>query len=166
MNSSDIAAFRADLLTSRDFIMKMIIRQPQLSALGPRAMAEWDDYPAAVAALGRLELHLARAVALAKESVPSIQDKLKTFAEKSPLALQAAEIPLSVQLAEVMRSDGQMMMLARKTATVFKYVTAGGVLKTLFTRKSELPLRQMVIDIERLLPFVDMLQATVDAPKA
>lgn len=166
MNASEIAAFRADLITSRDFIMKMLIRQPQLSALGPRAMAEWDDYPAAVDALRKLELHLARAVALAKEVAPSIQDKLKNFAEKSPVALQAAEIPLSVQLADALRNDGQMVMLARKTAMIFKYVSAGGVLKTLFTKKSELPLRQMVIDIERILPFVDVLQTAVDTPKA
>jgi hypothetical protein len=158
MGPSDLSAFRAALLTSKAFLLKMQVRAAQLAISGPNALADWPDYPEAVAALGSLELRLSQAVAHAKEVAPDIQDKLKTFSEKSPLALQAAEIAVNVQIADARRIDGQVVVLARKTASIFSYFAGGGLVKKLFTKKSDLPIRQMIVDIDRLLPFIDALQ--------
>lgn len=164
MNASDLTDFRASLLAARSFLVKMKVRETQLAIAGPNAIADWEDYSTSIAALGSLELRLAQAVALAKEIAPDLQDKLKAFAEKSPLALQAAEIAVNVRIAEARRIDGEVIVLARKTASVVSYVAGGGFVKKLFSKKPDLPVRQMIVDIDRLLPFVDALQAAVAAP--
>jgi hypothetical protein len=164
MGPSDLTALREALLTSKAFLVKMQVRAAQLAISGPNALADWPEYPGAAAALGSLELRLAQAVAHAKDVAPELQDKFKAFAEKSPLALQAAEIAVKVQIADARRIDGQVVVLARKTASVFSYFAGGGMLKKLFSRKSELPVQQMIVDIDRLLPFVDALQAASAAP--
>lgn len=159
MASSDLAAFRADLLKARDFLVKMRVREAALAIAGPNALADWEDYAESIGALGALELHLARAAALSKEVAPDLQDKFKGFAEKSPLALRAAEIAVSVRIADARRLDGQVLVLARKTASIFSLFKGGGLIKSLFSKKSELPLQEMLVDIERLLPLVTALES-------
>jgi hypothetical protein len=166
MNPSDLTAFHEALLTAKAFLLKMHVRAAPLAIAGPNALADWPEYSAAIAALGSIEWRLAQAVAHAKDVAPALQDKLKSFAEKSPLALQAAEIAVNVQIADARRIDGQVVILARKTASVFSYFAGGGLVKKLFSKKSELPIRQMIVDIDRLLPFVDALQAASVATPA
>lgn len=159
MPSSDLAAFRADLVKARDFLVKMRVREAALAISGPNALADWDEYADSIAALGALELHLTRATAWSKEIAPELQDKFKGFAEKSPLALRAAEIAVSVRIADARRLDGQFLVLARKTASIFSLFKGGGIIKSLFSKKSELPVKEMLVDIERLLPLVTALEA-------
>lgn len=166
MTGADIAALRADLETAKAFLLHMAIREQALAVSGPHALADWDDFPAGIAALRSLELRLVQAVALAKDIAPELQDKLKSFAEKSPIALQAAEIAVNVEVAKARQVDGQVVVLARKTASIFSYFAGGGFIKKMLAKKPDLPIRQMVIDIDRLLPFVDALQAAADAKAA
>ncbi len=166
MTAGDVAELRAALETARSFLLHMAIREQVLAVAGPNALAEWEDFPTGIAALGSLELRLTQAAALAKEVAPEIQDKLKSFAEKSPLSLQSAEIAVNVAIAQARKVDGQVVVLARKTASIFSYLAGGGFVKKLFAKKPDLPIRQMVIDIDRLLPFVDALHAAAAAKAA
>ena len=163
MTSTEPADLRAALLSAKTLLIYMQLHEARLAVAGSAALDDWEGYADGAASLGSLELRLARAVALAKEVAPDIQDKLKSFAEKSPLALQAAEILVNVQIANAHRLDGDVIVLARKTASIFSYFAGGGFVKKLFSKKPDLPIKQMIVDIDRLLPFVDALQVAVAA---
>lgn len=166
MTSTELADLRAALLSAKGLLTRMHVRKVQIAVAGAGALDDWNGWAEASAALGSLELRLTRAAALAKEIAPDIQDKLKSFAEKSPLALQGAEILVNVEVANARKLDADMIVLARKTASIFSYVGGGGLLKKLLSKKADLPVKQMLIDIDRLLPFVDALEAAASAPPA
>lgn len=162
MDSLDLADLHAALLTAKAFLTRMAVQEAQLAVAGPQGVAEWDDYDQSVAALGSLELRLAQAVSLAKDAAPELLDKLKGLSDKSPLVLQSGEIAVNVQIAQSRRISGAPVVMVRKTATILSFFMGGGLFKKLFSKKEELPLRQMLIDIERLLPLVDALKSAVD----
>jgi hypothetical protein len=102
-------------------------------------------------------------VALAKDAAPELLDKLKGLSDKSPLIVQSAEIAVNVQIAEARAISGAPVVMARKTAAAVSFFMGGGIIKKLLAKKKdEIPLREMLIDIERLLPLVDALKAAVD----
>jgi hypothetical protein len=163
METSDLAGLRDALLTSKAFLTKMLVREAQLAIAGPQSLADWDDYDLSVAALGSIELQLAQAVALAKDAAPELLDKLKGLSDKSPLVVQSAEIAVNVQIARSRKIAGAPVVLVRKTAAAVSFFMGSGLVKKLLSKKKEeLPLCQMLVDIERLLPLVDALMAAVD----
>ncbi len=160
MPASDMTELRDALITAQAFLVRMLTNARALYISGPNALAEWDGYAEAVAALGSLELRLANAVVLAKQVAPELQDKLKGFSDKSPVAIRSAELAVNVRIAGSRKLPGSAAVLARKTAAVFGYFAGGGLIKKLFSKRSEdLPLHEMVVDIERLLPLIEVLAA-------
>lgn len=157
MNLSDPAELRDALLTTKSFLIRMTVHKAHIAISGPNELAGWNNYEAAAAALTSMELRLVLAVDLAKRVAPELQDKLKSFADKSPLALGAAEIPVLVQIAQPHGVDGSTIVVARKVATALSYFVGGGVIKKLFSKRKDMPDPQLLIDIERLLPLVDSL---------
>lgn len=164
MDVSELTELREALVTARDFLVKVTLHKVDLAIAGPNELAGWDGYDDAARAMGLIELRLAQAVALSKDVAPDLQDKFKSFSEKSPLALRAAEMAVEVRIAQSRKVGGSTIVLTRKVATALSYVVGGGFVKKLFSRqeKKDFPDPQMLIDIDRLLPFVDALRAAVD----
>lgn len=159
MDLFEIGYFASDLKQIKRFFLDMEARRDRLSIVGLRGISEWEGFQEATSALSTIEAKFAQAVRISRFVNPELGKRLSNIYDNSPLIYRAPEILISVQVEEAKGKLGfqgtPLVFLFNSYARLFGFAK----FKSLFTDEGTIPIRRMLVDIERLIPLVDELSS-------
>lgn len=160
MDLFEIDDFIAELRQIKSFFLAMEASRESLSVVGLKGINRWEGYEGATKALSTIETKLALAIRASRFIHPEISERLSNIHENSPLVSRAPEINIAVQVEEA-RSN-QLLRLSdfARIVNVFAPLLGIARFKSQFSDDGTMPLRRMLVDIERLIPLSEELSAS------
>lgn len=111
--------------------------------------------------IAQLESKLTELLRTAKYSHPEVFSRLELVLSDSPLLNRAAEIGVVVALAEKSKSKKALLSGFLKGLTISFSGLRIGVDGDIIGEDGSIPLRRMLVDIERVLPLISQLESKI-----
>ena len=108
-----------------------------------------------------MESKLSATLKVARFSDADLHERLSRILNSSPLFDRAAEIGLSVSLAESATTTASFLSLFKEFEGVLTTFLGVRRFASTFANEGPIPLKRMLIDIERLLPLVSQLERSL-----
>lgn len=158
MDWYEVHEFASDLRMLRGFLFDVVTSQEMLSVVGPGGMRKLDNFEKAMEVLSSLETKLHGCERVARFVDSDAASRIAKIAEGSTLNAQATEFRLMIEIEGAQR-------LPHRTAPFLRSVFNGisrsfGVpqFKNIFADAGEIPVRRMLNDIDRLIPYIENLE--------
>lgn len=164
MDLFELDVFVDELKKSKDLLLEMEINRDRLAVVGMKQIGKWEGFEEAAASLTNLEKGLSQAIRISRFIDPELHDRLENVYQNSPLVSRAAEIGVAVQIAETranIRNTSYigtgLFGLADEIVQSFSRILGVKVFKSYFSDEGEIPVRRMLVDVERLIPLTEEL---------
>lgn len=149
-----------DLTAVRAFLFEIARKQEYCELAGLGEVNKIDGCNQAIGALKTLETQLSILERSSRFTAPELHEKIKSITNESPIASRAAEISLAIEISESRR-------LRRGLVSWFESIAGGlnGAIglkpyKNVFSSDGEIPLKKMLVDLDRLLPLAKAVEST------
>lgn len=164
MDFFELDIFVDELKTSKDLLLKMEINKDRLAVVGMRHIGKWSEFKEGATSLTNLEKNLSQAIRISRFIDPELHERLENVYQNSPLISRAAEIGVAVQIAET-RAHTQktsfigtgLIGIMGEVFKTFSRVLGVKEFKSFFSDEGEIPVRRMLVDVERLIPLTEEL---------
>ena len=151
MDWHDTYTLEGDLKKIRDFLFEAVKRQDDLEIHGLKELEKIPNFEESLALLRGLEARLYSLERTARFAAPELQRRLLKLVEESPVSNRSVEISIALALFQ---SKSDFRSVARAALNGLSLKIGGISLNTgrsAFQSEGEIPLRTMLVDIERLM---------------
>lgn len=160
MEWHDVRELNSELQTLRNFFFEIAANQDQLSITGLKGIKKLKGYSEAVEILPTIESRMIQLEKLATFVDAGIAERLRRINQESPFVRQSVELKLTIQLAEIRRPSASIAGSLRRVFTAYGRLIGISGFRELFEDSGEIPIRRMLNDLERTIPFVEQLKNT------
>lgn len=158
MDWYDLREFREQLLHLRSFLFEVASNTDRLSFDGLRSLRKLNGYEEALSTLPEIETKLLGCERLAAFLDTEIATRVAQISDKSALIAFAPEMRLTFELSEKERFHFTILSALRSNIASFGRPFGFTIAENPFDVSGTLPLRKMIIEIDRLLPLLLRLE--------
>lgn len=160
MDWHEVSGFLNQLRTLREFLLEVAANEDSLSIIGLRGLQKISGYADAVKVLPNLETNLYACERLANFVDKDVATRIAKINLESPLVGQSAELSIAIKIAEIRKYRIDFTSSFGLIAEPFMQAFGVRRFRKMFEESGEIPIRRMLRDIDRLIPFIDNLQET------
>lgn len=158
MDWYDLREFREQLLHLRSFLFEVASNTDRLSIEGLRGLRRLNGYEEALSTLPEIETKLLGCERLAAFLDTEIATRVSQISNKSALIAFAPEMRLTFELSEKKKSHVSVLSALRTSIAIFGRPFGFALAESPFDDSGTLPVRKMIIEIDRLLPLLLRLE--------
>ena len=143
-----------DLASVRVFFIEIAKKQAHLEIVGLERIRRIEGFEKASEVLRSIETRLAEFQRSARFAAPEIHEKVTKILDGSPLIDRASEISLAIEIADSRTLPSKFLPVLSHIAGDYAKLFGIAAFKGAFDSDGVIPLRQMLIDLDRIQPLL------------
>ena len=160
MEPYEIDSFADELVLVKNLLLRMEAASSLLAVAGMRRVSTWSEYNVGKEALLQLESKLSSVLKISRFVDTEIHERLLKISEESPIISHVAEIGIAIQIAEYQTKNGSGLSVFDALSASFSRTLRIPRFQSLFADEGQIPIRRMLVDVERVIPLVQELSRT------
>ncbi|MBU2889019.1 hypothetical protein [Celeribacter halophilus] len=149
-----------DLPSIRSFLFEVLSLETKVGLYGLSVLFRHNDHLAPIQSLKKIETNLYALARAARFISHEHEHVLNNILTSSPLINRCTEISLAFELAKNQRPLHSPLSVITKSAAFFGQTIGINFNKFAFDENGSLPIRQMLVDLDRIIPIAQSIAKT------
>lgn len=159
MDWYDVRVFLDELKFARDFLFEVAANEERLSIDGLRGLKKLSGYEKAMEIFSSIEPKVIACESLARFIDPNIADRIGKINNEGFLLGHATDLAIAVKLATKRRPPATPIGALILSFEFFSRAFGISSQRHIFEDTGTVPIRKMLADLERTIPFVEQLES-------
>lgn len=161
MDTFEIYSFIDDLKISRDFLLDIEAHREQIAVFGLKKINRLKNFEDASVALTKFETQLLEISKFARFINPDIHQRIEAIMNDSVLVTHGHEFSLLARIESLQKPSITPISLLSSAINSYAEIFGLKRFKGTLADDGNIPVRKMLMEIERLIPLIDQLDLQV-----